>query len=257
MTQQSEIATLTEQPKLEREVKELATTAMDWLVVDQASFTHAGQMLQGIRLYTKKVHDVFDPIVEANHKAHKVAVDQRKNMLAPVENAERVLKERMGDYEQAQQRLAEIAEQERRREQERLEEEARQEALKIEAENRRQAEEATLAVAIQAEEQGDTEAAEQILEQPVFVPPVAPRPVFAPPVQVMVPQATGVSFRSVWSAEVTDLKTLVLAIAAGKAPLAAVMADMTVLNGLARSLKGSMNVPGVRATEKKSAAVRI
>jgi hypothetical protein len=244
---ENKIATSTEPAKLEREVKEMAAVALAWRVTDQPSFTHAGQMLQGIRLYTKKVHDVFDPIVDAAHKAHKVAVDQRRNMLAPVEGAERVLRERMGTYEQEQQRLAREAELARQREQERLEAEARAEAERLEAEQRKAAEDAALAVALQAEEQGDHETAEQIVAQRVFIPPVMPTPVFAPPVSVVAPTAQGVSFRDQWEFEIFDEKAI---------PREYLIADRQKIGAVVRALKGQTNIPGVRVTKRRSAAVR-
>lgn len=242
--------------KLEQEGSELVVRIGALEVVSETSFQEMAEYARHCRRGEKAVDEVMDPIRESAHRTWKVAVERQKMLKAPFVAGREIADHRMGVYQAEQERRRKAAEEARRIEQERLEAEARKEALRLEEEARRAAEEATLAVAIQAEEQGDAAAAEQILEQPVFVAPVLPRPVFAPPVQVAVPQAQGVSFRSVWSAEVYDLRMLVRAVADGRVPLNAIAADMTVLNGVARSLKGNMAYPGVKAVEKRSVGVK-
>ena len=84
-----------------------------------------------------------------------------------------------------------------------------------------------------------TDLADTILDGPAYVPTIV-----APAKAVKV---EGVSFRDNWKAEVYDLKALCKAIVEGKAPANVVEPSMTVLNGLARSLKGQLNYPGVRS----------
>jgi hypothetical protein len=76
-------------------------------------------------------------------------------------------------------------------------------------------------------------------------------PVMVPPVTATVPKADGLGFRDQWSAHVTDLMKLVRAVAAGEQPLALLEPNMTALNGLARSLKDEMKVPGVEARDAR------
>lgn len=70
--------------------------------------------------------------------------------------------------------------------------------------------------------------------------------------------AKGVSTRTLWSAEVVDLKLLVDAVASGKAPITWLMANERALNDAAKSLKGDLGTfaPGVRAVEKPILASR-
>lgn len=228
-------------------------------VVDPASFARAGEMLQTIKAYLRRVADVFGPIVEAAHRAHKTAVEQRKGLEAHALQAEGVLKRRLAVYEQEQERLRRAAEEAARRERERLEAEERARVAAEEARLRREAEEAQLAAAVAAEQAGDTETAERLVAAPVVAPPVAPRQVFVPPAAAMVPprpQADGVSFRDQYRAEVVSLLELVRAVAAGRAPLTLVQANQVALNGMARSLRGAMDVPGVRVVTERIAAVR-
>ena len=104
---------------------------------------------------------------------------------------------------------------------------------------RKAAEDQQLAEAAAAEAAGDREAAEAIAAAPTFVPPVIVAPA--------IPKVAGIARRETWSAKVTDLAALVRAVANGQAPLTALTPNMTVLNGLARSMQAQMRIPGVQA----------
>lgn len=54
-----------------------------------------------------------------------------------------------------------------------------------------------------------------------------------------------------WSAEVVDTMTLIKAVAAGKAPIEAVVANQTYLNAQARKQEDELNIPGVKAVSKR------
>ena len=60
--------------------------------------------------------------------------------------------------------------------------------------------------------------------------------------------------REVWSAEVSDLAALVRAVADRKAPAGLVLANQQALDQLARALKETMAVPGVRVRKQTSVA---
>lgn len=57
----------------------------------------------------------------------------------------------------------------------------------------------------------------------------------------------GLGLREYWAAEVVDFMALVTAVAAGRAPLAALQANQTWLNGEADSYGDQLSIPGVRA----------
>ena len=120
----------------------------------------------------------------------------------------------------------------------------REEERRLQEEARKRAEEEALKAAIEAEEAGEKEEAEQIMAEPVYVPPIK--------VASEIPKSKESHIRESWSAEVVSLKDLVMAISQGKAPLQVVQADMTFLNGQARSYKQALNIPGVRAISKKT-----
>jgi hypothetical protein len=76
----------------------------------------------------------------------------------------------------------------------------------------------------------------------------APLPVvFDDPTEV--PTAEGISVRTTFRAEVTDLALLVRSVHEGRCPLKVLLPNMPVLNSFARSLGKAMNWPGVQAVE--------
>ena len=173
-----------------------------------------------------EIHAAFDPIVEKANLAHKEAVAQRTKYLTPIEEGRKILKQKMIAY-QSDQEIKRFKEQQR-----------------LEAEARKRADDEALASAVQAEAEGDKETADAILSEPVQVAPVV--------AQRTAPAASRLSAgRSVWSAEVVNLMMLVKSIAAGTQPITLIQANETALNGMARSLKGSMAIPGVKAVERK------
>jgi len=120
----------------------------------------------------------------------------------------------------------------------------REEERRLQDEARKRAEEEALQAALEAEADGEKQEAEAIIAEPVYVPPVK--------VNSYVPKSKESHIRETWSCEVTDLKALVNAIAQDKAPLQAIIPDMTFLNGQARSYKQALNIPGVKAVSKKT-----
>lgn len=120
----------------------------------------------------------------------------------------------------------------------------REEERKLQEAARKRAEEETLQAAIEAEAAGDKQEAESIIQEPVYVPPIR--------VISEVPKSKESHIRETWSAEGIDLMATVKAIAEGKAPVQSVQYDMTFLNGQARSYKQNLNIPGVRAINKKT-----
>ena len=124
-------------------------------------------------------------------------------------------------------------------------------------ERRRKDEEERLAAATEAESFGASEdEINHILEsepaEEEYIPP--PQPII-PQVQTY-QKASGISTRETWSAEVTNIRLLAKAVAAGTAAPNLILPNTTALNGLARSLKGAMNVPGVKAVAETTTAVR-
>ena len=219
----------TEQTKqLEQRALSIPEDARNLTVIDDESFQRGGRILLVIKDLRFKINESFDPIITKAYAAHKEAVSQKKKIEAPLVEAEGIIKPRLASYHDEQER--------KRRE---VEEKLRQEAI-------RKAEEEQLADAVSADQSGMKELSDAILDGPAYVPTVV-----APKSTVVVP---GVSFRDQWKAEVFDLKALLRAVLESKVPLNVIVPDMTVLNGLARNLKGQLNYPGVRTLCEKITA---
>ncbi|TSA55668.1 hypothetical protein D4R42_05220 [bacterium] len=215
-------------PEVKQEAMELKHTASELKILDSASMQKGGECLREIKTVRKRLKDVFKPIVDAQKAAYQVTVGEFKKYDDPLKLAEVTVKQGIGTYQVEAERKRKAAE-------EKLQEEAR-----------KQAEEIQLQAASQAEQNGNADAAEAIISQPVA----------APRVKIEKEVTEGVSTRKLWSAEVTDLMALVKAVAAGEQPLTFLKADTTALNSMAKAQKELMKVPGVEAVSKVTVAAR-
>lgn len=199
-------------------------TAIEFQVVDDASFLVAGQMrlesdankklaetilektTGGVYKAWKDLRALFGPPVELWAKVSKTCSDKRL-VYERVKQAEadRILKE--------QQEMA-------RKEQDRLDKLALERAARAEA-------------------KGDTERAAEILET---VPTVAFPTALLEPVT---PKVKGIAKQEYFWAEVTDLPALLTAVASGEIPQEAVTPNIPYLNKTAQALKHSLKWPGV------------
>ena len=177
----------------------------------------------------KKIDEKTDPMKAKTWEAHQATLAFIKEAKTPYLNAEVFFKKEIGRY---------LTDEEIKRKAE--EDRLRLIAQKAEEERR-------LQEAIQAEAEGSPEEAEAILnEEPAFIPP----PILPKTVQT----GSGISMRTAWSCEVTDLKALVQAVANGKVPLMAIQANTVFLGQQARSLQSEMKYPGVRVYSSNTIA---
>ena len=160
----------------------------------------------------KEIDATFDPIIEAAHQAHKIAIDKKKKADAPLVEAENYLKPAIFAY---------AVEQERKRKAEdgRLWKIARKEE-----EDRRMAE------ALSAEAEGNHEEAEEIIQAPVYVPPVV--------VEKQTPTVSGVSMVTTWKFRIVDEL---------KVPRGYLKVDEIKIGGVVRAMKGATSISGVEA----------
>jgi hypothetical protein len=190
-------------------------------VYNDTDYASAGEALKNRLRMKKLIVDFFAPLKAAAHEAHKRLTLAEKEKLGPINMDEIYLKRAMGLYKAEADAAAA---------------KARAEA---EAVLRKQAEDRQLEEAARLEAAGQKKAAEAVLAAPTIVP--MPAPVAAAPV------VEGVSFSTTWKAEVTDLRALVLAVAANYDAYGHLLiANDSTLNSFARSTKGNVNLPGVR-----------
>jgi len=116
--------------------------------------------------------------------------------------------------------------------------------------SRKHAQEARDQQIAEYEKAGNQRAADDLRAQPLFVPPV------------VIPESKdfldGEGRNESWSVDEQsiDVDKLADAVAAGRVPKNAMAPNMTVLNGLAKTLKESFDVPGCKAVRKRGITQR-
>lgn len=228
-------AVLKELPPEEQQFEQSALSVRDEAkaihIVDQATYNTAAAKFIGVSALEKEITGHYAPMKEAAHKAHKAVCDAEKEILAPVQEAKRILSRSIGSWD---------AEQERKRQ---------EEQRRLEAEARQREEDDRLEAAADAEAAGaDEEEIEAVLSSPV--------PMMKPTAAPTYEKASNVSTRESWSAEVTSLAKLVKAAADNPAYLAYLTPNMPSLNATARAQKSAFSIPGVRANCERIAAGR-
>lgn len=226
MSVAAQIIELPAQPdeQLQSQALTLAEQARALRVIDQQSFDLAADKLRGVVALRKEIQGHYKPLKDAANEAHKRICDAERSMLAPVQEAESVLKQSVASYETTIRRQREEAERKAREEAER----ARLEEIEREIEA--------------AEASGASpEEVQTIIETPVVIP--TPR-VVAPAVQHT--PARGVTTVQTFSAEVVNIMALCRAIADGAVSANLVAPNMSALNQMARAMKNTFNIPGCR-----------
>lgn len=234
---------------VQKEVLPIPDQAKMIVVKDQTSLEKANDFFLVIRALKKKIADVFDPMEEAAKEAKRKADDSRKTIVAQREKIEAPLKEgeaylssQIIDYKREQDRI-------RAEEQEIL----RQKAIKEEMERRKAEEETRMSQAAALEAVGAKEEAEALVAETIEE-IEKPIEVYVPPPATSRVELEGAAIRINWSAKVVDFAKLIKAVAERRAPLTCLEANMTTLNGLARSLKKEMKIDGVEAVSTSTMA---
>ena len=155
-----------------------AADAADIVVDSHGSFEQAGQFLVGIKHIRRTIAETFDGPIKQAHLAHKEMVAAKKKHDGPLDEAEGIVKLKMGDYSEEQERIALAAQQRKEREAREVEETRR------------------LAEAEALEKEGRQAEAEQVIEAPIVV-AVPPPP---PP-----PKAAGISTTKHYKFKVLDV----------------------------------------------------
>lgn len=213
----------------------MATHALDLSrgIHTEGEYKMACEYLLAIDEKLKAWEAKIAPSIKTAHQLHKQLNDLKNDIGSPLKKAR---------LELLQPAILKWEAQERER--------ARIEQERMNRELRKQEEARRLELAAEMEKSGKVEEATALIEEPFQAPEV----VIAPPQS---PQ--GIQSRTLYSAEVVDLKLLCKAVADGTAPSEYVMANMTVLNSLARNLKESVSPQwdkfGIKVRSQKTLAV--
>lgn len=214
----------------EQQAIELQAQLQALTITDQTSYDKAVEARVSAKAWLKEVGEFFDSMQKPAYEAYKKILDNRKTACEPVEKHLANLNRALIAFDDEQERL-------RREEQRRLEEIAFKEA-----------EEKRLAEAAHLEQVGaDAETIDAMLSAPVAV---VERPIATPTYE----RSKAVIYRDNWQGEVTDLFALVKAVAKDKSKLNLLQINQPALNQLAKALKETMAIPGVRAVNNKVAA---
>ena len=206
---------LSEKVKKEMIVTEEAVFALK--VVDEVTYVKAGEFVSLRKGLKAKIKSFFDPLCDKANQAHKALTAARKAELDKMAPGDQHLNKQMVDYN--------LAEEKKRK--------AEEDKLRREAEKK--AEEELLAAALEAEESGDTEEAEEILKEPVFVPP--------PIVEKTVPKVAGQTISTTWKWRLKNINLV---------PRQYLKLDEIAINGVVRSLKGNAKIDGIEVYPESS-----
>ncbi len=198
-------------------------------ITTDEQYTQAADQLKKIKGYYKKVESIRKEITDPINEFKKTVMDDFNPMTDELDAGEKIIKEEMiiWDNEQTKLRIAAEAV---------AQEAARKEKEKLQAQ------------AEKAAEKGKEEKVEALQMQAEMV--------VAAPVQIATAKVSGVSYKSNYSAVVTDLMELVKAVAAGTLPINCIQADTKFLNNQAKAMKETFNYAGCKLNVEKVIASR-
>lgn len=207
-----------EEQALTREVTDIEFQAESMVVTTDEEYQQAAEFGKTIKQKAAVVTEFFKPMKDSAYQAHKAICDREKTMLAPLKNAETIVKKTMGVY---------VTEQERkRREQE--------EALRRAAEAER---ERLLKEAAEKEKAGDADGTEELLAEAVVMDEAT---TFSAPTR-SAPKVAGVSTAKDW--EIVEINDRAVPVSVAGAVIRPV--DKAAVMRLIRATKGQVQIPGI------------
>jgi hypothetical protein len=198
-------------------------------------YAAAGEVVLECKRRVRRVHEFFQPIKDAINRTRETVLEAERARVARLTDLAQAAERGLMAYRRAQDAARRKAEQEAMRQAE------------AEAAQRQAEEVAALAAA------GDLEAAEELAAE-------VPAPAMVPPVVVAdePPPVAGLSFAKRYRARIIDLPRFLRWVAQDPAARAHYVApNMVALNGLARSARESMAIPGVVAEAMEGAVGRV
>jgi hypothetical protein len=188
-------------------------------VKDAESCIVASEVLKEIKRRMKVIDDRLEPSKKKAYGVYQDWNDLIKELKAPYLEKEVYIKKQLSDYDREQERI-------RREEEARLREEAR-----------KREEEAQIQAAIEADNKGEKEEAEAILEEKPYVPPIV--------LPKTTPKVEGISYRENWTFRIVD---------AAKVPREYLKVDEVKIGGVVRSMKGGTKIAGVEIYSERVVA---
>lgn len=218
--------------KQEIRTKEYPQAAKMLIVSNDKSLEVANEGLKTIKALKKKIREGYDDIIQKAHKAWKATIAKRDEFLKPLEEAENIIKGKMGPYMEEQARKQREAE------------EAAQRAIAEAEEAERKAEEKRQKFAREALQDGDTKGAEEILAKPPEE--IIPEPVDIPVAKKLEGTHTRVDW--MWELEAPHIIS--------KVPRTWLKLDEVAINAYVRKMKDKAVIPGIRIFPKTGVSSR-
>jgi vacuolar-type H+-ATPase subunit I/STV1 len=212
--------------------------AKSMTVLTNNDFVDAGNARKEIKQTMKNINAYWDPKTDQAFQLHKSLVAAKKEMITPLEQADKLIEQKMGEYRREIERQRMEAERERLR----LEEEARAAAAEAqrlvdEASQREELDDDDVEILQLA--QKDVTLAEALADSA----PLAP-----PPIKMQ-----GISVRKLWRARIVDPAKVPISIAG----IVIRPIDQSALNKLAIASSGGFECPGVEFYQEESTQVRL
>ncbi len=240
--------TIPDTTEIVKQTQSAVSRAREMVVASPATMTEAGEFLRVLKTIRKRIGDTFDEPIKAAHAAHKSILAAKAEHDQPLADAERIVKGKVGTYQQEEERKRK-AEEERLRESARKAEDERRLAeaqrLETEAEAKRAEVERALdegkhltAELKQHEAKEMTQAADATLAAPIPEPTV-----YVPPT---VPKVAGVQTRQVWKYRIVDVSLI---------PRLFLMPDEKLIAAHARNSRDNAWIPGVQFYSEPNVAV--
>lgn len=219
----------TAEEALNREVSVYEAEALRMVVASDEDFARAGEASKEVKRMQKKVTEYWEPLRVSAKKTYDDVLARKKEMISPLESAEKILKGKMVAYTNEQNR--------KRRE--------REETMRklAQAEVERKLEEAS-----RAEAAGDAVGAEYAMAEAEVMDDVAK----SGKVGAVMPKAAGISTSKAWKITSIDIAQVPVEIAG--AIIRPV--DEKAVMALIKATKGSIKIPGIVYEETTNISVR-
>jgi hypothetical protein len=215
---------------------ELVEQARAITITDSGAYQLAVEFGKGIKALQKAIVDKFAPHKKRAHAAWQGLCDDEKKDLAPTEEAERIVKEKILEFRRSEQKRLEDEQRDREKKAQKLEEDRRlQEAIDLEAD-------------------GDRAGADEALQMPIAPPIVG--------LKSADPKVSGIAIPKKWTFDESkvDLARVVMHIAgveklAHPEFLRVLCLDTKATRQLVTAMKDTFNCPGVTAYEAESVSL--
>ena len=101
----AQIGRTEEESKLDRKVSLIEQKASNMVVASDEGFALASELTKQVKEMQKQVTDYWEPMRKSTYEAYTAVNRHKKQMLDPLESAEKILKRKMGDYTMEQERI--------------------------------------------------------------------------------------------------------------------------------------------------------